>query len=167
MSYQHMDHAGWVESNNAASNQMFRNRKSYRPRPEKLTDFQAKVIDICGMVGGGIYNAPINWDRVEWGSGSRYSGMFVPWRDGRMSTFDFYQLSQLVFLAHEARIRVEVRAKAAGHFELSFFQRSHEGGMADRHPNLDEAVAAFRAYLPEAHRIIYGPTPAPAEQVAA
>lgn len=155
MSYQTMDHAGWAESNNRASNQINRNRRSYRAAPEELTDFQAKVMDILGMVGGGIYNAPINWDKVDWGSGNHHSGMFVPWRDGRMSTFDFYPLTILVFLCHEARIRCEVRPKSAGNFELSFFQRSHEGGMSARHPDLDEAVADFRKYLPENHRIRY------------
>lgn len=155
MSYARMDHAGWVEDNNAAANRFYAKRRNYRPAPEKLTLFQAKVMDILGMVGGGIYNAPINWDKVNWGAGTWHSGMFVPWRDGRMATFDFYQLTNLVLLCHEARIRCEVRAKSAGNFELSFFQRSHEGGIAGRHPNIDEAVAAFREYLPADHRIIY------------
>lgn len=151
-----MDHAGWAEDNNRAANEIYAKRKSYRIRPEKLTEFQAKVMDICGMVGGGIYNAPINWDKVEWGQGgSWHSGMFIPWQDGRMATFDYYSLTNLVLLCHEARIRCEIRAKASGHFELSFFQRSHEGGMAGRHPNIDEAVAAFREYLPVDHRITY------------
>jgi len=161
MGYQHMDHAGWAADNNAAANQINRNRKSYKPAPEKLTEFQAKVMDILGMVGGGIYNAPINWDKIDWGTGNRRSGMFVPWRDGRMATFDFYPLTSLVFLCHEARIRCEIRAKAVGYFELSFFQRSHEGGMSERHPNLDEAVAAFRQYLPDGHSILYRTPPPP------
>ncbi|QUT07962.1 hypothetical protein KFK14_11550 [Sphingobium phenoxybenzoativorans] len=155
MSYNRMDHAGWVEDNNRAFNSVNRNRRSFRPAPEKLTEFQAKVMDILGMVGGGIYNAPINWEKVSWGTGIWHSGIFVPWRDGRMATFDFYPLTNLVFLCHEARIRCEIRAKAAGHFELSFFQRSHEGGMSERHPNLDEAVAAFREYLSPEHRVVY------------
>jgi hypothetical protein len=148
-----MDHAGWVEENNKGANQVYANRRAYKPAPEKLTRFQAKVMDILGMVGGGIYNAPINWQKVVWSFGGR--GMSVPWRDGRMATFDFYALTNLVLLCHEARIRCEVRAKSAGHFELTFFQRSHEGGIATRHPNIDEAVAAFREYLPADHPIIY------------
>ncbi len=164
MSYARMNHAAWAEQNNQAANQIYAKRKSYRRAPEKLTEFQAKVMDICGMVGGGIYNAPINWEKVQWGIGHNHSGMFVPWRDGRMATFDFYPLTLLVLLAHEARIRVEIRAKSAGHFELSFFQRSHEGGMNTRHPSIDEAVAAFREYLGDGHRVSYV---APVESVAA
>jgi hypothetical protein len=150
-----MDHAHWVEQNNQAANSIYEKRRNYKPAPEKLSTFQAKVMDICGMVGGGIYNAPINWDKVEWGVGLRWNAMTVPWRDGRMSTFDFYPLTLLVLLCHEARIRCEVRARAAGHFNLHFSERSHSGGMATRHPNIDEAVAAFRDYLPANHRIVY------------
>ncbi|MDU7524891.1 MAG: hypothetical protein E7K72_26580, partial [Roseomonas mucosa] len=51
------------------------------------------------------------------------------------------------------------------HLHLQFSFRGHTGGMMARHPNLDEAVAAFRAYLPPRHRIIYPadlpPEPAP------
>ena len=115
MSYATMDHAGWVEDNNRAANQIYANRKGYRPRPEALTEFQAKVMDILGMVGAGIYNAAINWDKVEWDVGR---GVWVPFRDGRMATFDFYPLTILVLLCHEARIRCEISAKARGHFEL-------------------------------------------------
>jgi hypothetical protein len=128
MSYAHMDHAAWVESNNAAANSLYAKRRAHKPAPEKLSPFQAKVMDICGMVGGGIYNAPINWEKVEWGVSERWPMMIVPWRDGRMSTFDFYPLTMLVLLCHEARIRCEIRAKCAGHFELMFSQRMHEGG---------------------------------------
>lgn len=55
MSYARIDHAAWVEDNNRGYNQMYAKRRSWKPAPEKLTDFQAKVMDICGMVGGGIY----------------------------------------------------------------------------------------------------------------
>lgn len=156
MSYQNMDHAGWVENNNAAANRIYAARRNYRPAPEKLSPLQAKVMDILGMVCGGIYNAPISWDKTDWKAGN---GMFVTLRDDRFATFDFYELTALVFLCHEARIRCEIRAKARGYFEIGFWPRSHEGGMAERHPNLDEAVAAFRAYLPADHPIIYAAQP--------
>lgn len=147
-----MDHAGWVERNNAAANCISTKRKGYRPAPEALSPLQAKAMDILGMVYGGIYNAPIVWDKVEWNTGG---GVWVTARDNGLATFDFAQLTRLVFLAHEARIRVEIRAKARGYFEISFFTRTHEGGMALRHPNLAEALADFRAYLPADHRILY------------
>lgn len=101
--------------------------------------------------------------RARAGSGGPHSSVWVPWRDGRMATFDTQQLTMLVMLAHEARIRVEIHARSRGHLMLSFFQRTHEGCTAIRHPSIEEAVAAFRKYLPEDHRIRYR---TPAEEVA-
>lgn len=163
MGYERMDHAGWVESNNRSRNKMHAKRKGFRPAPEALTPFQARVMDICGIVGGGIYNAPISWDKVAWGD--RYEGdaLFITWRDDRFATWDFGALTMLVLLAHEARIRIEIRAKTKGYFELVFSQRQHEGGIARRHPSIDEAVAAFRAYLPADHRVVYRAPVEPAE----
>jgi len=155
MSYARMDHAAWVESNNHYANLAGAKQKRYKAKPEKLTPFQAKVMDICGMVGGGIYNAPINWDKVDWGGGAGYAGMFVPWRDGRMATYDSNCLTLLVLLCHEARIRCSIRAKACGHFELGFWPRSNGSDIIASHPGIDEAVARFRTYLPTDHRIIY------------
>lgn len=154
MSYAAMDHAQWVSSNILP----YQKRKPGQPRmPEQLTEFMARVIDICGMVGGGIYNAPINWDKVDFGVHAKpgWGRMFVPWRDGRLATFDGHQLTLLVMLCHEARIRCEVQARSWGHLLLSFHERGHDGGTAARHPGIDEAVAAFRRYLPEDHRVIY------------
>lgn len=160
--YQTMDHAGWVEENNKAANSMYGKRKGYRPAPEKLTEFQAKVMDICGMVFGGIYNAPIRWETVEWRYGS--GGLSLKTGDHGFATFDFSKLTSLVFLCHEARIRCEIEASANRYFRLSFWQRQPTGAMHDRHPNLEEAVNSFRAYLPVDHRIIYR---APATEEAA
>lgn len=155
-----MDHAGWVENSNAADNRMRRHLKAYKPKPETLTPFQGRVMDILGMVCGGIYNAPISWDKTDWNAGG---GVFVTLRDNGFATFDFYRLTALVFLCHEARIRCEISAKSHGYFELGFWQRVHEGDMSRRHPSLDEAVAAFRSYLPADHSIVYAAA-RPAEQ---
>lgn len=156
MSYQRMDHAGWVESNNRAGNRYGAKKKGHRPAPETLSLFQAKVMDILGMVYGGIYNAPIVWHKTDWLAGR---GMFVTARDDHMATFDFHRLTTLVFLCHEARIRCEIRAKTRSYFELGFWPRVETGGMGERHPNLAEAIERFRDYLPADHRIHYTPPP--------
>ena len=156
------DAARWVEEKNAATNFNYGKRKDYRRRPETLSEFQAKVIEICDMVAGGIHNAPINWGKVSWGSAAPHSGMFVPWRDGRMATADTCQLTRLVLLCHQARIRCEISARSRGHLELSFFQRGHEGGTGQRCPSVEEAVAAHR--LPRNHHLVYR---VPAPRIAA
>lgn len=152
MSYASMDHAAWVEQNNKASNRIYAHRKKYLPAPESLTEFQAKVVDILGMVFGGIYNAPIAWNSTDWVYGSGMS-VVLNRRKPEMATFDFCHLTSFVFLCHEARIRGSIEPGGFHSFRLSFWQRSSEGGMGRRHPNLDEAVAAFRTWLPKNHRI--------------
>lgn len=150
MSYARMDHAAWMESNNHALNHR---RKEGNKLPEKLSDFQAKVIDIVGMVGGGIYNAPIcQADKIQWRYG--FGGMSLTW-NRELSTWDFEKLTLLVFLCHEARIRCELEAVAPRTMRMSFWQRKATGDVSVRHPNLTEAVNAFFAYLPADHRIRY------------
>jgi hypothetical protein len=160
MSYARMDHAEWVESNNRAINARNGASSSRRRKvapavlPEKLSDFQKRVADIVGMVAGGVYNAPINWNNVEWNLvGGR--AVSVVWRFPHFATWDFDGLTKLVFLAHEARIRVELEPAATHYMRVTFHQRAAAGCGMTRHPNLEEATAAFRAYLPSDHRIIY------------
>lgn len=162
MSYDTMDHAGWVEQNAAAAKSLAsssgRNRRGDNSRgwnaaPEKLSLFQAQVFDILGIAGGGIYNAPIAWDAVEWSYGFR--GLAVPWRDGNdLSTFDYSPLTMMVLLCHEARIRLAVRTHGPRHFLLVFHPREATGGIGVRHPSIDEAVANLRARIPADHRIL-------------
>lgn len=168
MSYATMDHAGWVERNIAASKQLAARRQRSRAKkgwdaaPDKLSPFQARVFDILGIVGGGIYNAPISWNSVDWdGYGT---GISLLWERG-MSTFDFTQLTTLVFLCCEARIRCEVEPATFRALRLIFFPRCHVGSASDRHPNLAEAVNAFRAYVPSDHSIFYRPDPLESRRV--
>lgn len=161
MSYATMDHAGWVQSNIAAwqRNSTKKRRKDlakgWDAAPEMLNHFQRNVFDILGMTFGGIYNAPIAWDAVQWKGWGR-DGIFIPVGPRRsIATFDYACLTRLVFLCHESRIRCEIRPHGLNYLGLSFFQREATGGMGRRHPNLDEAVADFRAYLSAEHPIIY------------
>lgn len=153
MSYVAMDHAGWVEDNNASRNKRAAGRKGFKPAPEALNPLQAKVMNILGITLGGIYNAPISWEKVDWDYG--WGGVSVIVRDDRFATFDFHPLTAMVFLCHEARIRCQVEAQAHSYLRLTFSQRMHEGTMSQRHPSLDEAVAAFRGYFPADHALHY------------
>nr|WP_298685291.1 hypothetical protein [uncultured Dongia sp.] len=164
MSYARMDHAGWVEKNNVAGKRLMtatqrKSDRGFATAPDQLSPFQVKVMDILGMVGGGIYNAPIVWESIDWGrpySSGKPGAISVSWR-GHLATFDFNQLTRLVFLCHEARIRCALSPWNPGHLRLSFSSRTDEDGFSDGHPSLDEAVTTFRDYLPAEHRIIYIP----------
>lgn len=164
MSYAEMDHAAWVQSNNNAMRKQkgkpktdnFGRAIGPKSAPEVLTEFQTTVMDILGIVYGGIYNAPINWDTVDWNAGGGVS--VVVSAGGGFSTYDFNRLTTLVFLCHESRVRMDLSSAGMRHWRLTFWQRSHEGGISNRHPNLDEAIATFREYVPADHRVMYRPT---------
>jgi hypothetical protein len=154
MSYATMDHADWMQKQIDATRANAQRRgKIPMGLPEQLSDFQKKAVDIVGMVGGGIYNAPIA-DKIDWHYG--HTGVAFIWKR-EMSTWDFDQLTILVFLCHEARIRCQIESAGPSMMRLAFWPRTHKGDVARRHPSLDEAVTAFRAYLPADHRIIYKP----------
>ena len=158
MSYATMNHAAWVQRQIQPGKAMTRKArkditKGWHAAPDVLTPFQCRVFDILDMVGGGIYNAPINWDSLSWkGFGH---GIAVPWLRRGLSTFDYSELTRLVFLCHEARIRCEIRPHGPTGLLLMFHQRVPAERMGDHHPNLDEAVATFREYLAADHQVIY------------
>ena len=159
MSYDNMEHADWVQRNIAAVQsraapltKMQARRKAKHEglegAPAELLSWQRQAFDILGIVGGGIYNAPISWDRVEWSP--RY--LVIIWR-GTLSTWDFRGLSSLVFACHTARIRCEVEAAARGYLRFVLSPRASIGGMSGRHPSLDEAITDWTGRFPPDHSI--------------
>jgi hypothetical protein len=150
MSYINMDHAGWMQShiNSCRKSKI----KMHPSTPETLNEFQRKVVNIIGIVGGGIYNAPINREEIDWKFG--FNGVSVVFQH-ELATWDFNQLTMLVFLCHEARIRCSLQGVANRMTRLSFWQRVDSGDIAVRHPNLEEAVTAFREAMGTNHPISY------------
>ncbi|MGU3495896.1 hypothetical protein ACLBXM_17790 [Xanthobacteraceae bacterium A53D] len=167
MSYDTMDHVGWVEEEVAAVKKIRMTAADQRLKlegqgwfaaPDKLNPFQQKVITILGITGRGIYNAPVVWSSVVW----RHPWlMILSWRQS-MASFDFDQLTTMLFLAHDARIRLEVAPKMR-HLELHFHKREPRAA-GDRtfvgHPSLEQAVAAHRARFPLTHPVHYAPAAA-------
>src|ERR1041385_3658410 len=103
-------------------------RKGWEKLPEQLNEFQKKVCNIIGIVGGGIYNAPINPEKIEWGADVVSFG----WQR-ELSSFDFNQLTLLVFLCHEARIRAEIIGVGPSRMRVTFSARTEYGDQGARH----------------------------------
>jgi len=141
------DHAAWLQDNLAA----IRKRKALPDIPETLSDFHRQVAFIIGMTAGGIYNAPINWRSARFGE--RF--VEVNWRSGEFATWDFMLLTNLVFLAHEECVRVSVGTAGPGIMKVTFHCRRRGGGMGRRHPTLDQAVDAFRAWYDPTGRFVH------------
>lgn len=159
MSYINMDHAGWVERNIAASRKnkptakerrMARDRRGWHAAPDALNSFQRRAFDILGIVGSGIYNAPIFWDGLIWAP--RY--IICSWRNG-LGTFDFNELTTFVLLCHETRIRGHISAKTHRHIEIALHERVATGSMGNRHPDINEMLDGWRKVFPQDHSIRY------------
>lgn len=63
---------------------------------------------------------------------------------GQLSTYDFSNLTSLVFLAHDHCIRVDLQPCNSTHFRVMFHPRQREGSAPQRHPSLEDAVASWR-----------------------
>lgn len=131
------DNAGWVEAH----------------LKKQLTPFQKRVAEIVGIIGSNAYNAPVKWEKVDWEYGGR--AVSLVWGNGHLATFDFMPLTTLVFLCHDARIRLQIEPAGPRGLRLSFWQRQATGSMSKRHPDLEEAIADHRDWLPPGHPIFY------------
>jgi hypothetical protein len=159
MSYVNYDHAGWVQTQiecvkrqkpTAREARAAREHKGWYAAPDALNPFQRRAFDILGIVGNGIYNCPISWDNVHWAP----NYIVVSWR-GCFATWDFQGLTRFVFLCHEARIRGELSPSGPGRVEVALHERVADGDISRRHPNLTEAIDAFRQEMPVKHPIMY------------
>lgn len=167
MSYINMDHVDWAERNLRAARTLSKKYQPHKSAPDKLNPFQAAVVNIIGIVGNGIYNAPIDICKVDWQYG--LNGISLKWQHTDLATFDYSQLTMLVFLCHEARIRCSISPCGPRSLRFSFWPRKSTGGISARHPNLDEAVKEFRSIFSAAHPINFKEAPAaqPQEEVTA
>ncbi len=157
MGYDNMDHAKWAQSNIAAGKRIVAKKKrrkdntrGFAAAPDELSPFHCKVMTILGIVGGGIYNAPIVWDKIQWKDVGR--GIIVPWW-GNLSTFDFRNLTDLVLLCHASRIRCSIHPHGFRHVALMFHPRDDGDDTCSRHPDISEAVNRFNARFPADHHI--------------
>lgn len=66
------------------------------------------------------------------------------WTGRSLSTFDFDDLTRLVFLAHDHCIRVEIDVHGPRMLGLSFHPRVRDGSIMVRHPTIEQAVASWR-----------------------
>jgi hypothetical protein len=76
-------------------------------------------------------------------------GWKVNFYGGQLSTFDFDYLTRLVIHAHDMCYRVEVMQGGPGKVGVAVWKRdTREGGMCDRHPTMEQALAEWRKQRP-------------------
>lgn len=158
MGYDNMDHAGWVLDQikavqrrklTAKDQKAKANRKGWFGAPLELNPFQRRAFTVLGIVGNGIYNAPIVWDSMTWWPDS----LVFSWGN-ELATRDFQGLTDLVFLAHDASIRVSISSNMRNlQIAMHNRQRATSASRVQGHPTLEEAVASHRARFPLDHPV--------------
>jgi len=76
-----------------------------------------------------------------------YGGWIMTYKRD-MATFDFDELTRLVFLAHDHCIRAQVMTGGPRGLRIAIWKREREGGIARRHPTLDQAMEKWRKLHP-------------------
>lgn len=68
---------------------------------------------------------------------------------GSLSTYDFNNLTRLVFLAHDKCVRAEIVQGGPGRVGIAIWQRAgREGDIYARHPTIESALDEWRSKHP-------------------
>jgi len=70
-------------------------------------------------------------------------GWMVVHNRGGLATFDFNQLTRLVFMAHRDAIRVEIIPHTFSAIKICLHQRTREGSISLSHPDIYDALNKF------------------------
>ncbi|HZU87408.1 MAG TPA: hypothetical protein VFF78_07985 [Anaerolineaceae bacterium] len=101
------------------------------------------VADLLGELFRGIYHIEHQALRVDW-SNKQCISINI---DRALATFDFRDLTHLVFLAHHLCLRVEIEPCNFRFLRILFWRRSRDGDISKRHPTLREAVERFEEHV--------------------
>lgn len=77
-----------------------------------------------------------------------FNGWCVSDDRGGLDTYDFNQLTRLVFMAHEKCIRVEIAPLSSSRLRIAIWKRKRDGSMSQRHPDLQTAIEQFKNSQP-------------------
>ncbi len=65
---------------------------------------------------------------------------------GELATYDFNEMTRLVFLAHSKCIRVSVESGGKNRLNITVWKRNcREGRMSERHPTIEDALKTFNS----------------------
>lgn len=115
---------------------------------DNMSEFGAKVADLLGDLFLGIYHLESDkLLKVDWSS-AHHIEFALGWKS--MSTFDDSLLTNLVLLAHQRAIRVQISGRTHHFLTLMFHPREHGRDKAwhRHHPTIEEAVRRFKAVYP-------------------
>lgn len=119
------------------------NNKTLNPyRKPWMTDDQYECYELLADLFLGWHH--VHGGLHEWGNGIKFNTYI-----SRLASTDFDGLTRLVFLAHDRMIRVEVVPSGPRMIGLTLHKRhTRDGGMAERHPTIEQALATWRERWP-------------------
>ncbi len=106
--------------------------------PPKMTKEQAE--DFFGILFRGKNHIPS--ELKPFGHGWKVNA------HASMSTFDFDELTRLVFLCHDRCVRAVIIQGGPGRVGIAISQRLRDGDVSQRHPTIDQALEAWRKCHP-------------------
>jgi hypothetical protein len=106
-----------------------------------VSAFGERVADLLGYVFKGLYHANREAQKTDWSDDTNIT--FTTRQT--LSTYDFSDLTQLVVLCHDQKIRLEIQGAAPGYLRLHFSRRDkREGQFHERHPTLEAMTEIIR-----------------------
>lgn len=118
---------------------------------ENLSPLGVAVADLLGDLFYGIYHLnytslrKVQWTDNRWMAFCHY---------GELATFDFDLLTRFVVLCHDRQLRGAIEGRSYHYLQLSFTARpKRDGQRYERHPTLEDNVAAIRSSYTEIVRV--------------
>ena len=113
--------------------------------PQTVSDLGAQVAAVISALVVGLHH----WDtnalrRVDW-SNKHHVELIT---DLPLATWDGDALTRLVFLAHDATLRLAIQPASPQYIRLLFHPRKREGSLFERHPTIEDALAQWRTRHP-------------------
>jgi hypothetical protein len=101
-----------------------------------------EATEFFGVLFRGEHHIPS--EVKPWGRGWKVST-----HSGRLATFDFDDLTRLVFLAHDRCVRAEIIQSGPGRVGIAIWKRhGRSGDMYSRHPSIKCALVNWRMLHP-------------------
>jgi len=115
----------------------------------QLTGFEQRaVVLLCRSMCCGPYDFYRTFEKADWHYGR---GVRFVLDHHRLATFDMAGLTTLVIGAHDECIRVEITPVNFSKIAICMWPRQREGGISERHPNIEQAIHYYRGTTPKEH----------------
>ncbi|MCD8352561.1 MAG: hypothetical protein LUC93_18315 [Planctomycetaceae bacterium] len=117
-----------------------------RHKPD-ATWFHKKALAILNYALTGILTTDnFSWDKTDWDWDTGVKFVVAPYWGG-LSSYDFAELTRLVFAAHEYGIRVQILPYSQKSLAISMHKRDRGTEPCKRHPTLDQSIGDWKGRL--------------------